>query len=114
MIALGDESTGSNRISLGGGINSLGTSIGPLIVALSLFGKASAIKDEDIAALSLSKVIILYAGVGILFLLIAALFGFSKKVPDGVFQEKPEKAKKSTSFVIVNDHFARGLFCTCI
>ncbi len=100
MIALGDESTGSNRISLGGGINSLGTSIGPLIVALSLFGKASAIKDEDIAALSLSKVIILYAGVGILFLLIAALFGFSKKVPDGIFQEKPEKAKKALRLLL--------------
>lgn len=100
MIALGDESTGSNRISLGGGINSLGTSIGPLIVALSLFGKASAIKDEDIAALSLNKVIILYAGVGILFLLIAALFGFSKKVPDGIFEEKPEKAKKALRLLL--------------
>src|SRR5690606_7156535 len=29
MIALGDEATGSSRINLGGGINSLGTTIGP-------------------------------------------------------------------------------------
>ena len=100
MISLGDESTGSNRISLGGGINSLGTSIEPLIVALSLFGKSSAIKDEDIAALSLDKVIFLYAGVGLLFILIAALFGFSKKVPDGIFQEKPEKAKKAMNLLL--------------
>ena len=83
MIALGDESTGSSRINLGGGINSLGTTIGPLIVSLALFGTASAISDEMIQNLSLSKVIILYACVGGLFLGVAALFGFSKKVPDG-------------------------------
>jgi len=100
MISLGDESSGSNRISLGGGINSLGTSIGPLIVALSLFGKASAIKDEDIASLSLNKVIILYAAVGLLFILIAAMFGVSKKVPTGIFEDKPEKAKKAMNSLL--------------
>lgn len=83
MISLGDEATGSSRINLGGGINSLGTTVGPLIVSLALFGTASAIDDEMIASLSLSKVIILYACVGALFLGVAALFGFSKKVPDG-------------------------------
>lgn len=83
MISLGDESTGSNRINLGGGINSLGTTVGPLIVALALFGTASSISDEMIQSLSLSKVIILYACVGALFIGIAALFGFSRKVPDG-------------------------------
>lgn len=85
MIMLGDEATGSNRINLGGGINSLGTTIGPLIVALALFGSASAISDDMIQSLSLSKVIILYACVGALFLGIAALFGFSKSVPAGKF-----------------------------
>lgn len=89
MIALGDEATGSNRISLGGGINSFGTFIGPIIVSLALFGSAAAVKDEMIASLSLRKVIILYAGVGCLFLGVAALFGFSKKVPDGKTVEAP-------------------------
>jgi FHS family L-fucose permease-like MFS transporter len=83
MIMLGDESTGSNRINLGGGINSLGTTIGPLIVALALFGTASAISDDMIKALSLTKVIILYACVGGLFIGVAALFGFSKSLPEG-------------------------------
>ena len=87
MILLGDEATGSNRINLGGGINSLGTTIGPLIVALALFGTASAISDDMIKALSLTKVIILYACVGALFLGVAALFGFSKKVPSGKIGE---------------------------
>lgn len=90
MISLGDEATGSSRINLGGGINSLGTTVGPLIVSLALFGTASAIDDEMIASLSLSKVIILYACVGALFLGVAALFGFSKKVPDGKLVSNPE------------------------
>jgi len=83
MIALGDESTGSSRISLGGGINSLGTTIGPLIVALALFGTASAISDDMIKSLSLSKVILLYACVGALFLGVALLLVFSKNLPTG-------------------------------
>ena len=109
MISLGDESTGSNRINLGGGINSLGTSIGPIVVALALFGTSAAIKDEQIASLSLSKVIILYSCVGLLFLGTAALFGFSKKVPAGVRDEKPEKAKKAVVTLLV----MTGLLIAC-
>jgi FHS family L-fucose permease-like MFS transporter len=89
MISLGDEATGSNRINLGGSINSLGTSFGPVIISLALFGTTSAISDEMIASLSLSKVIILYTVVGCLFLGVAALFGFSKKVPSGKVDELP-------------------------
>ncbi|MFN5149750.1 MAG: MFS transporter, partial [Flavobacteriia bacterium] len=97
MIMLGDESTGSNRINLGGGINSLGTTIGPLIVALALFGTASAISEDMIKALSLSKVIILYACVGGLFLGVAALFGFSKSVPSGKFDSNSEMEASVTA-----------------
>lgn len=97
MILLGDESTGSNRINLGGGINSLGTTIGPLIVALALFGTASAISDDMIKALSLTKVIILYACVGGLFLGVAALFGFSKQVPSGKIGVENEMSEAQIS-----------------
>ncbi len=83
MISLGDESSGSSRINLGGGVNSLGTTIGPLVVSLALFGTASAISDEMIAGLSLSKVIVLYACVGVLFLGVAILLASSKRVPAG-------------------------------
>lgn len=109
MISLGDESTGSNRINLGGGINSLGTTIGPLIVALVLFGSASSISDEMIKSLSLSKVIILYACVGGLFLGVAALFGFSKSVPAGKNEEKSEPAKKALVSLLV----ITGLLIAC-
>lgn len=87
MIALGDERTGSNRINLGGGINSFGTTIGPVVVSLALFGSSAAVSDEMISQLSLGKVTVLYACVGCLFLGVAALFGFSKRVPSGKLEE---------------------------
>jgi len=90
MIILGDEATGSTRINLGGAINSFGTTIGPLIVSLALFGSASAISEEMIQSLSLNKVNILYACVGGLFLGIALLFAFSKKLPSGKVEEAIE------------------------
>ncbi len=110
MIALGDESTGSSRINLGGGINSLGTTIGPLVIALALFGSAGALSDEDIANLSLNKVIILYSCVGLLFLGIAVMFGFSKRVPAGIRDEKTEKAGKAMGTLLV----ITGLILTCL
>jgi FHS family L-fucose permease-like MFS transporter len=94
-ISLGDPATGNSRVNLGGGVNSFGTSIGPLVVALALFGSTAAITDDKIAALSLSKVIVLYTGVGILFIAAAAMFYFSKKVPSGILLEKTEKANKA-------------------
>ncbi len=109
MISLGDEATGSSRINLGGGVNSLGTTVGPLIVALALFGSASAISDEMIESLSLSKVILLYACVGGLFLGIAMLFGFSKSVPEAKNEEKTEKARKALASLII----MTGLLFAC-
>jgi FHS family L-fucose permease-like MFS transporter len=109
MISLGDEATGSSRISLGGGINSLGTTIGPLVVSLALFGSSAAIDEDMIAGLSLDKVILLYGCVGLLFLGVAALFGFSKKVPAGIREEKTEKAKKAMVTLLV----ITGLLAAC-
>ena len=100
-IALGDPSTGTSRVSLGGGINSFGTSIGPIVVALALFGSAAAITDEQIKQLSLDKVIILYTAVGGLFIAAAALFHFSKKVPSGISNETMEPAGKALSLLVI-------------
>ncbi|HYF30527.1 MAG TPA: MFS transporter [Chitinophagaceae bacterium] len=100
-ISLGDPSTGTSRVNLGGGINSFGTMIGPLLVAFALFGVATDITDEKIASLSLEKVIILYVGVGILFIGAATLFGLSKKVPAGINEEKTEKANKALTSLLI-------------
>lgn len=100
-IVLGDPSTGNSRVNLGGGVNSFGTMIGPLVVAFALFGTTAAITDKQIAALSLSKVIVLYSGVGILFIAAALLFQFSKKVPHGISTEKTEKANKALYSLLI-------------
>ena len=100
-IALGDPSTGNSRVNLGGGVNSFGTTIGPIVVAFALFGSAAAVTDDKIKALGLTKVIILYACVGLLFIGAAALFGFSKKVPAGINEEKTEKANKALSSLLI-------------
>jgi FHS family L-fucose permease-like MFS transporter len=100
-IALGDPSTGMGRVNLGGGVNSFGTTIGPIVVAFALFGTTAAITDEKIASLSLSKVIILYSCVGLLFIAAAALFFFSKKVPPGISTEKTENANKALYSLLI-------------
>ncbi len=91
---LGPPETGAHRITLGGAVNSFGTAIGPIIVALALFGSTKA-NDEQINSLGLSKVTILYTFVGVLFLAAAALFFFSKKVPAGKFDTDTEKSPKA-------------------
>lgn len=100
-ITLGDPSTGTSRVNLGGGVNSFGTTIGPIVVALALFGTTAAITDEQIKGLSLSKVIVLYSCVGGLFIAAAALFHFSKKVPSGIMEEKTEPANKALTTLII-------------
>ena len=73
-IALGPKETGSQRLTLAGGINNLGTTVGPLIVSFAIFGAASAANTEA----SIESVKIPYLGLGIAFLLVAVLIKFSK------------------------------------
>lgn len=100
-ILLGNPKTGADRVNLGGGINSFGTTIGPLLVGFALFGTTASISDEQIKALELNKVVLLYVVVGLLFLAAAALFYFSKKVPHGIANEPMEKAKKALRTLVI-------------
>ncbi|HMX03437.1 MAG TPA: MFS transporter [Chitinophagales bacterium] len=99
-ISLGDPATGNTRITLGGGINSFGTTIGPIIVGFALFGTA-AVSDDMINNLGLGSVTFLYVGIGALFLLCAALFRMSKKVPDGKMESHIEHAHKALTTMMV-------------
>lgn len=100
-ILLGDEKTGASRVNLGGGINSLGTTIGPLVVAFALFGTTAAVTENQIKSLSLDKVVLLYVCVGLLFIGAAALFYFSKKLPEGKSAEPIEKASKALNVLLI-------------
>jgi len=99
-LSLGDPATGSNRINLGGSINSFGTFIGPIVVALALFGVTKA-SDDQVNSLGLDKVTLLYTFVCALFICAAALFFFSKKVPDGISNESTEKASKALLALLI-------------
>jgi MFS transporter, FHS family, L-fucose permease len=100
-ISLGDPRTGNTRVNLGGGINSLGTTIGPLVVGLALFGTAASVCDDQINKLPLGTIVKLYGCVGLLFVGAAALFGFSKKVPAGINPDKPEQASKALRSLLI-------------
>jgi len=76
-IALGPITTGSQRLTLAGGINNLGTTIGPLIVSFAIFGSATSTSTE----MSIESVKIPYLVLGIAFLLVAVLLKFSS-LPD--------------------------------
>lgn len=73
-IALGPKETGSQRLTLAGGINNFGTTVGPLIVSFAIFGSAAAANTEA----SIESVKVPYLGLGIAFLLVAVLIKFSK------------------------------------
>lgn len=108
-VSLGAPEKGAHRLNLAGGVNSLGTTIGPIVVALILFGstpKSGPELDAMIANgdISLSTIQMLYLAVGGLFLAAAALFYFSKKLPQGKDDSeflKAPKAQKALLFMTV-------------
>ncbi len=84
-IALGPINTGSQRLTLAGGINNLGTTIGPLIVSFAIFGSAT----SKTTTLDIESVKIPYLILGAAFLLVAVFLKFSS-LPD-----KPEAVVES-------------------
>ena len=100
--SLGEAHTASSRLNLAGGINSLGTTIGPIVVSIALFGVIAGVNIEEYAQRpdSLDSMRILYVFVGGLFLLAAALFQFSKKLPSGKSDASFETANKAMKTLI--------------
>ncbi|MDB9712342.1 MFS transporter [Flavobacteriaceae bacterium] len=94
-VSLGDPKSGSSRLNLAGGVNSFGTTIGPLAVTFVIFGTLS---GEGTA--EFSKMQTLYLGVAALFVLCAAVFYFSKSLPDGITKEPFEPANKAMNLLI--------------
>lgn len=76
-IALGPIKTGSQRLTLAGGINNFGTTIGPLIVSFAIFGAST----DAITNISIESVKIPYLILGAAFLLVAVFLKFSS-LPD--------------------------------
>jgi FHS family L-fucose permease-like MFS transporter len=94
-IALGPISTGSQRLTLAGGINNLGTTIGPLIVSFAIFGSATSSNTD----MSIESVKIPYLILGLAFLVVAILLKFSSlpDKPQAIVESETEAASSRSS-----------------
>jgi FHS family L-fucose permease-like MFS transporter len=111
-LALGEPATGAHRLNLAGGVNSFGTTIGPIAVALALYGKANA-GESDIVNTSMGAMNMLYVVVGIMFLMAAMLFHFSKRLPNPKADAAFEKAPKAM-FLLIFLTFALAVLFTIV
>ena len=82
-VIMGDPKTGSQRLSLAGGINNFGTTIGPLIVSFAIFGSVTG----DHSQASISSIKVPYLVLGAAFILVAIIFKFSN-VPNKINLEE--------------------------
>jgi FHS family L-fucose permease-like MFS transporter len=88
VVLLGEQRTGAHRLSLAGGINSVGTTIGPLIVAYFLFGSIAGSAQP----VELKSVDTLYIGLIVLFLSLAFILRSIK------VEEQTQSSDQSFSF----------------
>jgi FHS family L-fucose permease-like MFS transporter len=97
-IALGDPATGTHRLSLAGGVNSLGTTVGPIIVTLVIFGTVVATPEQKASA-SIGSINILYLILIGVFLFVAGIFAIAK-MPKVTSDEEFEKTGKATKSLL--------------
>jgi FHS family L-fucose permease-like MFS transporter len=91
-IVMGNPKQGSQRLSLAGGINNVGTTIGPLVVSFSIFGAVgSGLKLDSIESVKFPYLIL-----GLAFLIVALIFKFSS-LPNQIFPEENTKDQKEES-----------------
>lgn len=72
-IVMGDPKKGSQRLSLAGGVNNVGTTIGPLLVSFAIFGSISS--GNTLASIESIKTPYLILGAA--FIIVAIIFKFS-------------------------------------
>jgi FHS family L-fucose permease-like MFS transporter len=106
-VVMGDPRQGSQRLSLAGGINNFGTTIGPVIVSIAIFGSISA-NSTNVADVSAVKTPYLILGAA--FILAAIVFRFSS-VPNKInLDDSIDEAEVETSKVAtptdVTGHYA--------
>ncbi|HWY12569.1 MAG TPA: MFS transporter [Bacteroidia bacterium] len=72
-ITIGDPKKGAQRLSMAGGINNIGTTIGPLVISFAIFGSiAGGVKLDSIEAVKTPYLIL-----GLAFIIVAIIFKFS-------------------------------------
>ena len=94
VISLGKENTGSHRLNLAGGINSLGTTVGPIVLSIILFG---GIESEKF---NFDNISLLYFIVCLLFFVLALFLFKSKKLGNLKKISKVSSSSNATKVLI--------------
>jgi FHS family L-fucose permease-like MFS transporter len=103
-IQMGDPATGNQRLSLAGGINNVGTTIGPVIVSFAIFGGIG----TGPTTLDLKAVQIPYLVLGAAFVLAAVMFKFSS-VPDKIETVKSPNENSSLLSILKYPQLSLGM-----
>ncbi|WP_417940570.1 MFS transporter [Flavobacterium sp. RS13.1] len=83
-IKMGSPATGAHRLTLAGGVNSFGTTIGAILLGIALFGMG----DNKKTSLSLEDIKLPFIILGLAFIVVAVFMNFSKI-------EDPEKEEEA-------------------
>lgn len=112
-IRMGDPALGSQRLSLAGGINNVGTTIGPLLVSLAIFGPKQEGVEQKLE--SITGVQTPYLILGLAFIVVAIIFKFST-LPNTI--EEPaasaSEAQKSRSSALAYPQLVLGMLAIFI
>ena len=92
-INMGSAATGSQRLNMAGGVNNFGTTIGPLIVKLAIFGTVSTVMVSTLSAVKVPYLIL-----GAAFLIVAAIFYFST-VPNQLVSNTEDLVEAKSNWV---------------
>ncbi len=90
-IMMGDPSKGSQRLSLAGGVNNVGTTIGPLLVSFAIFGTLA---TGTTSVASIESIKIPYLILGAAFLVFALIFKFSS-IPNKISVDEPAEVQEN-------------------
>jgi len=92
-IKMGSEGTGAYRLTMAGGVNSLGTTIGPVVLGIVFFG----VEPSKDTSLNLDDVKFPFVILGITFILVA-LFLMMSKIENPDKKEMKESQEKFNVF----------------
>ena len=95
-IIMGDPSTGSHRLNLAGGVNSLGTTLGPIIFSVFLFGQVGG----DASKATVTNINNLFLIVACVFAAVALFFTFSR-LPAGKDDDRFEGSFKASRSLVL-------------
>ena len=93
-VVMGPPQTGSQRLSMAGGINNFGTTIGPILVSIAIFG---AVEPGTNNVADISAVKTPYLILGAAFILVAIIIKFSSIPNKIILEEESGKVEKDIS-----------------